>query len=131
MNNREQFKKLAEEILKKSKQNLLPWHPGNYTGCYETGLGQGAVVILHNTLSTDFYGNPIDDEDSPPTYSLSFLNQRGDSIGSLDTYIYEKANIPSLDAEFSLLKEIYETAHNSYMMTDETLKSMFEDLLSK
>lgn len=128
MSKSEQFKVLAEEIRIKSKENRLGWTPGNYTETYEAPLGSGEVTISKNQISEDENASLQLRVVNPWLYSLCFLNSRGEEIYSLITDYKDKLNGSS---DYYLLSEIFECAHNSYMMTDETLKSMFEDIRKK
>lgn len=114
---KEQFEKLAGIIRTKSIQDALIWSPSNYVNSYQTTLGIGEVLITFNEEEPE-YGDPI------PEYSLSFINERGETIYSIDAYL-------SSDKEYDMLKDIYESAHDSYMRTEDTLKSMFDDIRLK
>ncbi len=115
-----QYQLLADQIRFESRFNHLTWSPSNYLNTYQTPLGIGTIMIMY-------------DEDAPreaangypnPMYTLSFINERGETFHSL-------VAIDDADSNYELLKEIYESAHNSYMKIEETLKSMFDDIFKR
>lgn len=114
-----QYRILAEEIRQKSSRGLIAWAPGNYQTTYTASLGRGAIMIAFNDQE-DCY------TETPPLYSLFFLNERGETFHAINVYSRDESN-----ADYQRLKDIYDQAHNSYMKIDETLKSMFDDIQSK
>lgn len=116
----EQFIRLTEEILSKNKRNLISWSPSNYSSVYQAPLGKGVIMISFDEDGP--HSNP--EGNLYPIYSISFINERGEKFFSFGA-------IDEDDLYYELLKEIYQTAHSSYMKIDETLKSMFDDLRSR
>lgn len=122
MNKKEQFRKLAQEIS--TKQKLMSWSPGGYEDTYCSPLGTGEISIAYNSQYESI------EDLSPDTweYSLTFFNSRGEVLERLITTRQEK---DILFSDYKLLHDLYHTADNIYMMTDDTLKSMFDDIYSK
>lgn len=118
MNDRkQQFEKLAELIRSKSQNDALVWTPSNYLNSYQTPLGNGEVLINYNDPTE--YGNaPI------PEYCLAFINKKGETVYSINAFI-------NSDPEYKLLRDIYDAAYDSYMRTDETYRSMMDDIIQK
>lgn len=116
----EQYINLAEQILNKSKRNLISWNRGNYDDTYQTALGKGVIMISFDNKEPRFdpEGNQY------PLYSLSFINEKGETFYSI--YSVDKD-----DAYYDLLDKIYKQAHSSYMKIEETLKSMIDDLMNR
>ena len=115
-----QFIQLTYEILTKSRENLISWSPSNYASTYQAKLGKGIIMISYDSevSRNDNDGNPCS------IYSISFLNERGQTF-------YSFGVLDEDDIYFDILKEIYYCAHSSYMKIDETLKSMFDDIMNR
>lgn len=112
------YRMLAEEI--RNKASRLDWNPSNYSNSYELSLGTGHVVITNNNdLLTH---NPLA---VLPAYSLRFLNERGQTVHSIES---DKTRA---DENKELLEDIYNKANNAYMQTEETLRSMLDDISNK
>lgn len=119
MDNRNlQFESLARMIKSKSTQQALDWSASNYANAYQTPLGTGIIMISHSEDNGYYGSEPI------PQYSLAFINEFGVTFHTIDAYL-------STDPEYEMLKEIYDSAYDSYMKTDETYKSMVRDIMSK
>lgn len=109
---------LVNDIRDKSKKGLITWEPSSFSNSYQATLGNGAIVITHCD-DAEIYDNDI-----PPTLSLSFLNERGDIFHEIKSYTIKDEGYQELD-------EIFQSAHNTYMKIDETLRSMIQDLHSR
>ncbi|MDE5886081.1 MAG: hypothetical protein K2H46_00675 [Muribaculaceae bacterium] len=119
MNNRKsQFEQLARMIKSKSQQKALEWSASNYANAYQSPLGKGVILITHNEDEGSYGTDPI------PVYSLAFINELGVTFHTIDAYL-------SSDPQYEMLKDIYESAYDSYMRTDDTYNSMMSDILSK
>lgn len=117
--NEDKFLDLAQRIYDKTKRNALNWTPGSTANSYQTPLGSGAVLIWYNTEEEQY---PINF--NCPLVGLTFLNDRGETIGSVNSF-------DSTDSNYEMLNKIYSLAENNYMKIDETIKSMFDDLLKR
>ena len=114
---KEQFEKLAEIIKSKSQNDALEWTPSNYSNSYQTPLGNGEILITYN--------DPVEYGNAPiPEFCLAFINKKGETIHSINAYI-------STDPEYEMLRDIYDAAYDSYMRTDETYRSMMDDIIKK
>ncbi|MBD5206047.1 MAG: hypothetical protein HDS84_06685 [Bacteroidales bacterium] len=111
----QRYKTLASEIL--SKVDKLQWKRSNYADSYEVSLGKGTVIIINNKQRQR--ENPFL---NLPLYDLRFLNERGEVVYSIE------ANNTVLDENKALLEDLYNKAYHTYMQTEETLRSMFDDL---
>lgn len=111
------YARLLSEIKEKSKKGTISWSPSSFVNTFEAPLGTGSIMITHDT-------NPTFQNDSSPIASLSFINERGEVFHSIES-------MSILDAEYSDLKEIYDSAYENYMKIGETLKSMFDDLKNR
>lgn len=114
------YVQLAIEILAKSKRDLIAWGPSNYANTYQAPLGKGIIMITFDSDSPSY--DP--DGNQFPMLNLSFINARGETFHSLTAYD-EKSTY------YELLRNIYVQAHSSYMMIDDTFKSMMDDLRSR
>lgn len=117
--NEDKFLDLAQRIYDKTKRNALNWTPGSTANSYQTPLGSGAVLVWYNMQEEQY---PADYD--VPLVGLTFLNDRGENIGSVDCF-------DSTDTNYEILCQIYNLAENSYMKIDETIKSMYDDLLQR
>lgn len=117
-NRKSQFEHLAKIIKSKSQQQVLEWSASNYANAYQSPLGKGVIMITHNQEDGGYISEPI------PEYSLAFINELGVTFHTIDAYL-------SSDEDYQMLKDIYESAYDSYMRTDETYKSMMEDIINK
>lgn len=115
--NEDKFLDLAQRIYDKTKRNSLNWIPGSTANSYQTPLGTGAVLVWFNTLDDQCSADYL-----MPLVGLTFLNDRGENIGTVNCF-------DLTDSNYELLNQIYNLAENSYMKIDETLKSMYDDLL--
>ena len=113
-----QFESLADIIRSKSLQYSLDWSPSNYANFYQTALGNGVILISFSEDDVDFNGERV------PELSLSFINERGQTVHTIAAYT-------QFDAEYEMLKDIYESAYDSYMKTDETYRSMMDAIMKK
>lgn len=114
----QRYRSLAEDIRRKASR--LEWKRSNYDDSFELSLGKGTVIISNNEkiLEEDFDANI-------PLYSLQFLNGRGETITVIET------DGSYVDENKPLLEDIYQQAFNTYMQTEETLRSMMDDLSTK
>lgn len=110
----EKAKVMLGLIEEKSKMGLIGWIPSSNKSAYQTTLGKGSITVWKQT--DDYDENPLD----WPIAYLNFINDRGEIFDSVSAYEY--------DETYEQLCRIYLYAHNSYMKTDETLKSMLDDL---
>lgn len=117
--NEDKFLDLAQRIYDKTKRNALNWTPGSTANSYQTPLGSGAVLVWYNTVEEQY---PIDYD--PPLVGLTFLNDRGETIGVVNCF-------DTTDSIYEMLNRIYNLAENNYMKIDETIKSMYDDLLKR
>ncbi|MDE7347570.1 MAG: hypothetical protein K2N48_12640 [Muribaculaceae bacterium] len=111
-----QFEDLARHIRSKSQQDALIWTPSNYINSYQTPLGNGVVLITHNEDEVSYGNEPI------PEFCLAFINERGETIHSIEAFTKS-------DPQYELLKDIYYSAYDSYMRTDETYRSMMDAIM--
>lgn len=117
--NDDKFLDLAKRIHDKTKLNVLNWVPGSSANSYQTTIGSGAVLIWSNMPDEQYPADYV-----MPLVGLTFLNDRGENIGSVDCY-------DSTDSNYEMLCQIFNLAENSYMKIDETIKSMYDDLLQR
>lgn len=113
-----EFLRLARLVREKTKRNAINWVPGSVVNSYQSSLGKGGILIIYD--EEEF---PLPDGSFNPLIQLSFLNERGDFIGSVNCETIK-------DENYELLKEIYDSAENTYKKIDETIKSMYDDLLA-
>ncbi len=115
--NEKTYLELARLIKQRTNEQLLAWTPSSYSSTYQTAIGQGAA-----TVSLDYSVQDQYDPDFPqPIAYLSILNSRGETIHSINCYTEEDENFP-------LISEIYQLAKDSYLKTNETIQSMFDQL---
>lgn len=114
----QRYRALAEEI--RLKASRLDWERSNYADSFEIELGLGTVIISNNEAQIS--NNPLFDL---PLYSLRFLNERGETVYSIDSYGGEG------DENRALLEDLYGQAFNTYMQTEDTYRSMIDDLSTK
>lgn len=117
------YTKIIRDIKEKSRKGLIAWTPSSHGDTYQANLGKGAIMIMSDDNE---YGDSTDSysQNERIIASLSFLNERGEVFNGI--YCFS-----TLDECNNDLKEIYESAHNSYMQIDETLQSMLDDLNSR
>lgn len=113
-----QFENLAKLIRSKSLQYSLDWSPSNYANSYQSTLGNGTILITYNEETDGYNGEQI------PEFTLSFINERGETIHAINTFLKS-------DSQYELLKDIYESAYDSYMKTDDTYRSMMDAIMKK
>lgn len=113
-----QFESLANLIRSKSLQHSLEWMPSNYANSYQSDLGNGAIMISFNGEEYDIDGNPL------PIFNLAFINELGKVFHTIAVY-------STTDDKYEMLKDIYDSAYDSYMKTDETYRSMMDAIIKK
>lgn len=113
-----QFENLANLIRSKSLQHSLEWTPSNYANSYQSDLGNGVILISFSEEEYDINGVQI------PVFTLAFINERGNTFHTIAVY-------SSSDEKFEMLKDIYDSAYDSYMKTDETYRSMMDAIMKK
>lgn len=116
--NEKTYLELARLIKQRTYDQRLAWTPSSYSSTYQAAIGQGAV-----TVSLDLSDQEYDPEFIPPVAYLSFLNSRGETIHAINCYSQDDENFP-------LISEIYQLAKDSYLKTNETIQSMFDELHS-
>ncbi len=114
--NEDKFLDLTKRIYDKTKHNLINWTPGSSLNSYQAVLGNGAILIWINEQYPEDYDKPL--------IGLTFINDRGECIGTVNCY-------SSSDSDYEILNQIYSSAVNNYMKIDETIKSMYDDLLMR
>lgn len=108
---------LARLIIEKTNERKVSWQPSSSNHTYQAIIGMGAVLVY-----LDLYANNgcIEGIESPIGY-ISFLNNRRESIHNITVFNED-------DENFAIIQDLYNQARESYLNTDETIKSMFDEL---
>lgn len=108
---------LAQLILRRTKEQNVVWNPSSNANTYQAAIGQGVVLVYFDIAAQD--NRPMDIE--PPLGFISFLNIRGETLYCITSFTTE-------DGNFSIIKDLYQLAKDSYLKTNETIQSMFDEL---
>lgn len=111
------YQTIIEKIRNNSSKGLISWTPGSYASTYYANIGNGSVSVFHDTEPDPMLpvGFPS------PIGVIKFMNSRGEEFKSFQVFY-------TTDEDYELIRDMYDIAHNSYMMIDETLRSMIDDL---
>lgn len=110
---------LAQLIFRRTKEQNVVWNPSSNKNTYQATIGQGAVLVYFDVAAQD--NCPMDIEQ--PLGFISFLNVRGETLYSITSFTAD-------DSNFTIIRDLYQLAKDSYLKTNETIQSMFDELNS-